>query len=494
MRKMTKVLAVTALLALGASFTSMAAAKNGEWKLEDEGWMCYDKDGDAYEDEWCLSYGKEYFVGDDGVMVTSDWVEFEGDYYYVNSAGEKVTNAWRFVTPVEDEDADAEWYYFKASGKRAYSEKRVIEGKTYYFDNEGKMLTGWVDTVNFAEINSAPYANAVYCDEDGARVSKVWVKSYAPEVNEEEEDLDAYDEYWYYLGAKGAAVTGKQANINGQTYFFGEDGKMLSGWVAATDSDADLVFDEYEEIGINGQSLTLNAYNAVYFCGDAEDGHAKKNTWIKEWKNTQYYAADEDNSTKWFWIAKDGQVFVPTTASASAAAVTPYSFEEGALVVNATGDVVAVDKKIGEKTYAFNANGEMVSGFVNDGANMFYYGGSDDGAKKTGNLTIADDCGDNYKFCFATETTATGYTKYAGVTGAKSGKLYDQGLLVTATDGKYYDATISSGLQFVVNGSGTIQTSAKVYKNDETIILDASTGSGITFVTNTTGVAKGSHN
>ena len=70
MRKQTKVVLAAALFTMGASFSAFAA-KTGTWMLEDDGWYCYDKDGDAYEDEFCLSYGKEYYMGDDGLMVTS---------------------------------------------------------------------------------------------------------------------------------------------------------------------------------------------------------------------------------------------------------------------------------------------------------------------------------------------------------------------------------------------------------------------------------------
>ena len=50
MRKQTKIAAVVsaaALLALGASMTSFAAAK-GTWMMVDGEWYCYDKNGDAY--------------------------------------------------------------------------------------------------------------------------------------------------------------------------------------------------------------------------------------------------------------------------------------------------------------------------------------------------------------------------------------------------------------------------------------------------------------
>ena len=68
MRKQTKIAAVVsaaALLALGASITSFAASK-GTWMMTDGEWYCYDKDGDAYEDTFCLDNGKEFYVNENG--------------------------------------------------------------------------------------------------------------------------------------------------------------------------------------------------------------------------------------------------------------------------------------------------------------------------------------------------------------------------------------------------------------------------------------------
>ena len=124
MRKQTKILVATALLALGASFTSMAAAKTGTWMLEDDGWYCYDKEGEVYEDEFCLSYGKEYYVGDDGLMVTNTWVEHDENMYYIGSDGSKTINDWRFVLPEDaDEDEEAEWFYFGSKGATTKGKK-----------------------------------------------------------------------------------------------------------------------------------------------------------------------------------------------------------------------------------------------------------------------------------------------------------------------------------------------------------------------------------
>lgn len=79
----------------------------------------------------------------------------------------------------DDESADEEWYYFKSNGKRAEGEKITYKGKTYYFDSDGKMLTGWVTTGDSAsavnEANGYEKDHTFYCDETGA-VEGAWVK------------------------------------------------------------------------------------------------------------------------------------------------------------------------------------------------------------------------------------------------------------------------------------------------------------------------------
>ena len=454
MRKQMKIAAVlsaTALLAIGASFTAMAAEK-GTWALEDEGWVCYDKDGDLYEDVFCLDGDKEYYVGDDGVMLTDSWVDYDGNMYYVDVYGEKVKSEWQQLVPHNDEDAEEEYYWFKASGKMARNEKLVINGATYYFGNEGQMLTGWVDTSAFDEATSI--TGAVFCNEDGARLSKTWVETKEPGAEEDDEDT-----FWYYIGSKGAAQTGKAKSINGETYLFGTDGKMLSGWVEFDGAN-------YVEIGGEGSTATIATGDEVYFCGDSDDGHVKKNRWIKEWKPSEYYDEDADKDQYWFWIQKDGTVYVPTAEEATAA--NAYKFEDADLGLTNKGAKTVAIKNISDKYYAFNANGEMQSGLLKLEAGMYYFGGSNDGARKAGSVTLEDGYGVEGKFLFNTTSTNKG----VGITGPKSGKLYEDGLLIAADDYKYEVVTVD-GNQYIVNRSGSIQTTKKVYKDGDEIICDA---------------------
>ena len=490
MKKQTRLAVVTtaaALLAIGASFTSMAAQK-GTWNLEDGEWYCYDSDGDVIEDAFCLSNGKEFYVGDDGRLVRNSWVEVDGSWYYVNSAGEKVVNDWRYTVPAEDDEEGEKWFYLQSNGKRTEGKKMVINGKTYYFNDDGEMLTGWVqeagDSWAAADSNDVSATATFYCDENGVRLSNQWIKTYAPGV--EADDADEDDRNWYYIRSTGKPAVGKQSSINGQTYFFNVYGEMLSGWVTGTSSN-------YEEIwSEEGNSMTLSAAAAegrdIYFCGGEDDGHAKKDRWVKEYNSVDFGADDSDNSKFWFYFDKNGKAFVPTADEIVSAQTWTLedAYAEDGKRFESGETCMAATKKIDSKTYAFNQDGEMLHGFVEMDEKMYYFGGEEDGTRKTGSVTVKDENGQSVKAYFSTETNETeGYYLGAGVNGAKSGKLYEDGILVNALEDKYELKEVA-GMKFVVNKSGAIQSDDGPYKDNGDELFG---GAKFTYNTDTKGVS-----
>ena len=487
MRKQTKIAAVVsaaALLALGASMTSFAASK-GTWMMVDGEWYCYDKNGEAYENKFCSSNGKEYYVGDDGQLVRSAWVDGDdGDKYFVNSSGAKITNDWRLTTPFDDDSADEEWYYFQSTGKMATSKKVTYKGKTYFFDADGKMLTGWVTATGTQvanEENTIDKDDTYYCGEDGARLEKAWI--YTTEPTAEDSEADA-DEHWYYLKSNGnPVVSKKQNNLKGQSYIFDDQGVMLSGWVANTSTASDATkYPNYVEIDGEYDEKDLGEFTTVYYCGNEEDGHVKKNKWIKTWQPKNTYDEDEDVDKFWYWIEKDGKVYIPSDSDATA---TKYKLADGKM--EDKGQKQITKKKVNSKDYFFNEDGEMMSQFMEivdasaiknakafESAGMYYLGGDDDGSMKTGSQTVKGDNGDSYKFYFGTRTaTKSLEVKGVGITGNKSSKLYYKGLLLTADDYKYQSATLPNGKTYIVNKNGNIQHSSIKYTEDGDTLIDA---------------------
>ena len=206
MRKQTKVVAVAsaaALLAIGASMTSFAATG---WQEEDGVWYYYDNDGNRVEDEWKKSGNNWYWLDSEegGAMATDKLVDDDGDIYYVDANGVMVTNTWvKVVNEDQDDDdlAEYRYYYMQGSGK-AYTATdtntvrfRTIDGKRYAFDDDGKMLYGWVSEDGDMQNEEDGWVEATYylgSWEDGA-MKTGWQKVTVHD-DEEDDDMD----YWFW--------------------------------------------------------------------------------------------------------------------------------------------------------------------------------------------------------------------------------------------------------------------------------------------------------
>ena len=207
----------------------------------------------------------------------------------------------------------------------------------------------------------------------------------------------------------------------------------------------------------------------------------KKDKWIKLWNNREYGEDDEDNDEYWFYINSNGTFYIPSDSDA--ATMQKIDFEDGEAealdeVFTADGDPFqGTEKRINSRTYLFDQNDQMVAGLVQRAGLMYYYGGNDDGELKDGSISIEDEVGETYRFYFATEENASDhYHDNAGVNGARSGRLYRQGLIVTAQDYRYEVKEVNidgTDYEFIVNRSGSIQTSARDYEDDGDVVVPA---------------------
>jgi len=471
MRKQTKIVALAAVLALGASFTSMAATY--DWKMEDDGWYCYDEDGEAYDEEWVESYGYDYWVDDEGKMVTSSWVEDGDDLYYVNSEGKKTISDWKFTYAMDeedDDDAEEAWFYFDSKGKLA-TDKRIAWKDSYYFvDKDGKMVTGWIEYDKAAtEVVKTATANPnvdnlIYVNEDGTRAANMWYHGFEAGLDEEATaDLDEDSYVYYWINKDGSVATGKKSDINGETYFFGEDGIMLYGWVVTVNGSG-----VYANVP---KTATLSQYASgysVYFCGNDDQGWAKKGDWYKLANNQTFEDADEDTTTYWFSIGSNGKVFIPNvTASGSNASVglvkadaVTFNGSTGFSIGTPANANNAELKVIKGETYMFDANGQMLKGLYYVDNELNYFGTSDEGQRKTGTCKVEDTFEDAYEVTFAKKDSAIAgeYSKYEALNGNVDGYLYINGRLQKSSEKGIYKYVTVGNDKFLVNYKGKVQT------------------------------------
>ena len=81
--------------------------------------------------KWVVSAsGRYYYTDENGIVLTNQWV----GNYYVGETGARVTN--------QKLQIDDKTYYFTSDGSKATGIV-TLNGKTYLFDRNGVMVTGW---------------------------------------------------------------------------------------------------------------------------------------------------------------------------------------------------------------------------------------------------------------------------------------------------------------------------------------------------------------
>ena len=157
--------------------------------------------------------GRTYFADASGVLHTGGWFRYDGKLYYLDSNGRVVTG-WGHI--------GGKWYYFDSSGAKQTGWK-YVDGNWYYLDGNGVMLTGW------RHIGGKWY----YLNRKGKMLTgwrSIGGKWYY--LNSKGEMLTGWRSIggkWYYMDSSGAMRTDWQ-RIKGVWYYLGSDGAMRTGW------------------------------------------------------------------------------------------------------------------------------------------------------------------------------------------------------------------------------------------------------------------------
>ena len=479
MKKQTKLVAVlstAALLAIGASMTSFAATG---WAEEDGTWVYYDRNGDKVTDKWAKSGNNWYYLDSDGEMAVDTLIEDGDNYYYVDVNGVMAANQWVAIDNEdagEDDEPEHYWYYFQANGKALKQGDsstvalKTVNGKKYAFDDEGKMLYGWVAADNAERIDDTDgdaFKDGVYYfgGEDDGAMTTGWLLmditydeatsdyEIAPAFNEDEDQSR-----WFYFKSNGKKVYSsstdetKDKTINGKKYTFDQYGAMVAEWsldkAKASSSLGTSNFADVEKTGSSAKySQSWRYFNSV------EDGSRVSKGWFKvvsaEYLNEGKYNDDED---AWYYADGSGNLYAGEFKTIKG---KKYAFRTDGRMINGlkfiqkdtNGNITDV-KADDDDDYNFDTEDDFIknaTGYYSaNGYNCYYFGGSDDGAMKTNKTSITID-GDSFNFYFE----KSGSNKGVGLTGEKDDKYYLAGMLVKAGSDEKYQVvkkeTLSNG-------------------------------------------------
>ena len=430
MRKQTKLVAVlsaSALLAMGASLTAFAATG---WTQEDGTWYYYDRDGERVTDEWRKSGDYWFYLGDDGEMVTDQLIEEDDDYYYVNADGAMISNAWVAIENEdagEDDEPDQYWYYFQSNGK-AYTGSdsstttkfKTINGKKYAFDEEGRMLYGWVKDGE-RQTGDDDWTDAEYYlgDENDGAMSVGWrlISITDEDWDEDDDTFDEDQDRWFYFKSNGKRYANTGSNdfvvktINGKKYGFDENGRMVAEWNRAT------------IVGTRGDATYTKEWS--YF-SSPEDGARKTKGWFKVIPDEDLDEAEYDDAAEhWYYADGSGNLYANEIKTING---RKYAFDSYGRMMDGLkliqfakdGNRVSTKEIVGSwgddehADYLFDtednldqAIADIMAAGLDDEYSFMYFGDEDDGAVKTGKQKIDID-GDEVEFEFKKDGSKKG--------------------------------------------------------------------------------------
>ncbi len=383
MRKQTKLVAVlsaAALLAIGASMTSFAAAAH--WDQQDGEWVYLDRNGDRVTDEWKKSNGQWYYLDENGFMARNVVVEDDDDKYYVGEDGARVTNAWVSMDNddlLDDDDEsdsiDTVWMYFDGTGKALGCDttngeiKKLSygDGQSAYFifNEDGYMLSGWKKWTKDGTNDKLYYLGGQ--NEGWAHTGWQYLE-VDPDIDAFagiNEDADEYeDEAYFYFRSNGKAYVDEDTSIGGKTYIFDEYGRMLDLWVYPTGTDSDS--------GYTNENASSSDVNSAFYL---EDNGGREKNWVFAYPNTSYDNYSDD--PYWFYLDSKGKPFRADQKAKDdnklSGIGTAYRIDDDDVTdttdAEYNGRVAA--KSIKSETYLFNDKGVMLSG-------LYWLGGIDE--------------------------------------------------------------------------------------------------------------------
>ncbi len=208
------------------------------WNQDYGGWWYEDASGYYPSNEWREIDGEYYYFNGSGYAVTG-WQTINGYHYYFYQSGVlardtyiggdyvNADGVWIDTTnmPGWKQQNGRYWYRFE-DGTYPYHQWYTVDGEDYYFDNDGYVMTGWLNY----------YGTYYYLQASGAAAKDTWIDGYYLDETGKWTDSETGEEIadgwvmkageWYYY-MNGVPYKGWM-NIPGSEnyyYFYTDDDK-----------------------------------------------------------------------------------------------------------------------------------------------------------------------------------------------------------------------------------------------------------------------------
>lgn len=370
------------------------------------------------------------------------WQTIEKQRYYFSSNCTAVTgwykegNYWYYAEPIAA-DGQVQEYPAGSMAKGV----REIQGKTYYFDNQYHLITGWVKIGNdWRYFTPAEYAGDC-CEETYALTEDGWLvfedgrKAYINAKNKRITGWLTFDGKKYYLDSDGFLKTGSYIvgtakyetdaegavvksgaeftgwqELEGKTYYFTKKGKLTKGWLTL---DGEKYYFDTNGVLQTG-FVTIGNYQ-YYFSSDGtmqigsffvdgqqyetdkkgilQSGAEQMLGWQRIADQVYYFKTKGKLVKGWQTINKQRYYF-DTDGSLKTGwfeiGKKTYYAEPDGTMGEGLGIAAKGVKEIDGETYVFHSSScQRLTGFQSSGGKRYYL--QADGTAKTGWFTVGTD-------------------------------------------------------------------------------------------------------
>ena len=350
---------------------------NSRWTTEDGFKKYYFGDGQMATG-WHLIDGNKYFFNGKGHLQQNKWLkDFDSDwnprFLFVDKDGKLKMSEWLQM--------DNHWYYVDARGYRMQSELAIINGKTYYFDDNGIMQTGTrvVNGINMF----FDHTGDLSFDGKPLSWSKIGNKWYYLDENKNMTiGFKEIDGNMYYFNEIGQMGTGWQYSQK-KWYYFSASGEMRRGWI----KDAGKWY--YLDPKTGEMATGLKKVDGIQY--RFNDGGVMATGWETSNGKWYYYATSGELKKGWLKYNNEWYYFEPKDGEMVSGIKEidgqKYSFKD-------SGAMATGWNQTDGKWYYYAASGEMKKGWIKD-AGKWYYLDPKDGVMATG---VKEIDGQKYSF------------------------------------------------------------------------------------------------
>lgn len=248
---------------------------------KEPGWYYLGSSGKLEQDGWKTIGDYKYCFDSDGRMRTGWYFEDDNTYYLGGGDDGAMKTGWRCLAFDEDEmpeegdispayssaGEDVKWFYFQTNGKAKKAGDgdyvtMTVDGRKYYFDENGVMLTGWQALDDAESGDATGISKFVYLggDDEGFMAKSQWMHlSVHPGDSDDKDEITGADSddapqegesYWYYFESDGtpaylkttaSSMSAATTKVSGESYFFDQYGVMRTGLVKITHGSTEMV-------------------------------------------------------------------------------------------------------------------------------------------------------------------------------------------------------------------------------------------------------------